>query len=406
MRSRVDAAVSLDDLRLAAKRRLPRIAYDFIEGGVEDEHALARNRDVYRRYTLLPRYLTGVAAPDQSRSLFGRSYTSPFGICPMGLSGLWRDGTDLALAAAAADARIPFVLSTSSNASIEAAHRLAPDTTWFQLYGSRDRSITARLIARVRDLGVETLVLTVDVPAAPRRERNLRNGFTRPLRFRPSIVLDGLRHPVWLRGFLKHRIPMMENWAPYAEPGANADVVGDVFAANTPNPTQTWAVFDDIRRAWPGRLVVKGILHPDDARRAVAGGADGLIVSNHGGRQLDRAPSAVELLPAVRAAVGPEVTVAVDGGVTRGTDILVALCLGADFAFVGRSILYGAVAGGRSGADKAISILRQEISTNLVQIGVASLDELGPHSLGPCPVDPHAVDQTGPYPAAPPRMAS
>jgi (S)-mandelate dehydrogenase len=380
---KLERIVNIDDLRLAAKRRLPRIAFDFIEGGVEGESGLARNEEAFRRYRLLPRYLVDVLSRDQSTTLFGRRYDSPFGICPTGAAGLWRTGADDMLAQAAKAANIPFLMSCSSTGSIESAVRHAPGNMWFQLYGSRDRAISRQMIERVHDLGVETLVITVDVPVAPRRERNMRNGFTRPLRLRLSTILDGLRRPAWLAGYLRAGggMPRMENWAPYAKPGATPDEVADVYAAQTPSPDHTWRDLEQYRRLWPGKLVLKGILHPEDAVRAAGMGTDGIIVSNHGGRQLDLAPSPLEVLPAIRQAVGPDLPLMVDSGVRRGTDILVARCLGAQFSFVGRATLYGVAAYGLAGAHKAIDILRREIDINLAQLGCPDLAALGPQTI-------------------------
>ena len=373
--------VNIDDLRLAAKARLPRLAFDFIEGGVEGETCLHRNETAYSQYRLLPRYLVDVASRDQSTTLFGKHYDSPFGICPTGGAGLWRPQADDMLAQAAMAANIPSLMSCASTGPIETAHRHAPGDMWFQLYASRNRSISHKMIDQIGKLGLETLVVTVDVPVAPRRERNLRNGFTRPMRKSVRTVMDGLRRPAWLHGYLRSGggTPMMANWLPHAREGASADDVADVFAANTPAADHTWQDIEAYRKLWPGNLVIKGILHPEDAVRAIAAGVDGIIVSNHGGRQLDLAPSPVEVLPAIREAVGPDPVLMIDSGIRRGTDILVALCLGAQFAFVGRAALYGVAAYGLPGAHKAIDILRREIDINLAQLGVCGVAGLGPH---------------------------
>jgi (S)-mandelate dehydrogenase len=373
--------VNINDMRLAAKRRQPRIAFDFIEGGVEGETCLARNEEAFRRHRLLPRYLLDVSHRSQSATLFGKTYDSPFGISPTGTAGLWRTGADDMLAQAAKAANIPFLLSCSSTGSIESVVRHAPGNTWFQLYGTRDRAIGRQMIERVRDLGVETLVVTVDVPVAPRRERNMRNGFTRPLRLRASTIIDGLRRPAWLIGYLRAGggAPRMQNWATYAAPDATNDEVADVYAAQTPAPDHGWHDIEHYRRLWPGKLVIKGILHPEDAVRATALGADGIIVSNHGGRQLDLAPSPIEVLPAIREAVGPAQTLMIDSGVRRGSDVIVALCLGAQFVFFGRPTLYGVAAYGAPGAAKVIDIVRREIDINLAQLGCTDIAGLGPH---------------------------
>ena len=376
----IDKAINIEDLRLIAKRRLPRICYDFIEGGVEDEVGLRRNERGFARHRLVPRYLVDVTKLDQSATLFGRTYASPFGIAPTGLAGLWRHGTDLALAEAAAAANIPFILSGSANASIEQAAKVAPKHAWYQLYPTRDRNISADLIKRCRDCGVETLVLTVDVPVRTKRERNIRNGFTQPLKLTASTVLEALCHPVWVAEYLRHGKPMLESLVPYAPAGADAEGVAAFSNQQLPAP-QSWQDVETFRRLWPGKFVIKGIMHPGDAVRAAECGVDGLIVSNHGARQLDQAPSPVEMLPVIKATVGDRLTLMLDSGVRRGADVVIALCLGARFVFTGRATLYGAVAGGAAGARKAINILRGEIDMVMGQMGCAEVAQLG--QLGP-----------------------
>jgi len=372
---KLENAVNIEDLHRMAKRRLPRIAFDFIEGGVEDELGISRNEAAFRRYRLMPRYLVDVNKRDQSAKLFDRVYASPFGISPTGAAGLFRPGADLMLAESAAGANIPFVMSGASTASMEKAAGVAPTHTWYQLYVARDPKISEDLIRRARDAGLGTLVLTVDVPVGSKRERNIRNGFSRPLKMTWQTKLEALTHPGWLLEYMRTGTPLIENWAPYAGAGANADQVADFVAHQMPS-IPTWEDLEKFRKLWPRHLVVKGILHPDDARRAADIGVDGIIVSNHGGRQLDRAPASLEALPAIRKAVGDRVTIMLDSGVRRGADILIALALGARFVFCGRATLYGAAAGGIPGVRKAISILRSEIDLTMAQIGCPSLDQL------------------------------
>jgi len=372
----MDGIVNVDDLRRAAKRRLPKIAFDFIEGGVEDEDGLDVNEQAFRQHRLVPRYLVDVSTRDQSASLFGRTYASPFGIAPTGLASLFRPGADLMLAAAARAANIPFIMSGSSTASIEDLGKVAPDHGWYQLYAARDKKISEDMIRRADAAGLSTLVLTVDVPVHSNRERNQRNGFTRPLKLSWGTKLEALRHPGWLAGYLKQGTPMFSNWVPYAEKGASADAVAAFVATQTAAPL-TWRDVETFRRLWPRTFVIKGIMHSDDAVRAASLGVDGIMVSNHGARQLDRAPSPVDVFPAIRDAVGDRMTLMLDSGVRRGVDALIALCLGAKFVFVGRATLYGATVGGQAGAAKAINILRREIDLTLGQIGCPSLDQLG-----------------------------
>jgi L-lactate dehydrogenase (cytochrome)/(S)-mandelate dehydrogenase len=341
---RVADAVNIEDLHQLARRRLPKIAFDFIEGGVEDERGLERNRAAFERHNLLPRYLVDVSRRDQSQTIFGRTYASPFGISPTGTAGLFRRDADLMLARAAAEANIPYIMSGGSNASIETAAKVAPDNMWYQLYAARDPKISEDLVRRAADAGCGALVLTVDVPVRPRRERNIRNGFNslrggfwQTLKLKPSIMAEALTHPGWIVEYLRHGgVPMMENWVPYASPGAGIEEIVTLWNANTPAHAQTWKELETYRRLFPRNLVVKGIMNPADAIRCAEIGCEGVIVSNHGARQLDQAPASLDVLPAVKAAVGDSMAVMLDSGVRRGADILIAMCLGAQFCFFGR----------------------------------------------------------------------
>jgi len=374
---KIDRAINIDDLRKLAKRRLPRIAYDFIEGGVEDELCIARNEAAFDRQRLVPRYLVDVSHRDQSTDLFDRKFASPFGVSATGVAALFRPRADLLLADAAASANIPFMMSGMSTASIEDAAKIAPSHTWYQLYVARDRTITLDLIRRVREAGFSTLVLTVDVPVSPKRERNLRNGFGLTPRLGPAIILDALTHPAWVIDYLRHGMPRFDNWTRYSPADSATPAINAFASSQAPTSTVTWDDLKEFRQLWPRHLVVKGIMHTADAIRAADLGVDGIIISNHGGRQLDQAPAPFEVLPGIRDAVGDKVTLMLDGGIRRGADIIMALCHGARFVFVGRATLYGAAAGGIQGARKAISILRDEVDLVMGQIGCRSIAELG-----------------------------
>ena len=376
----LDSAINIDDLRKLAKRRLPKIAFDFIEGGVEDEDGLARNEAMFRRHRIVPRYMVDISNRDPSQELFGRRYASPFGISPTGVAALFRPGADLMLAAAARDANIPFIMSGSATASIEDLGKVAPEHGWYQLYPAKDRKISEDMIRRAADAGLSTFVLTCDVPAHAKRERNLRNGFTRPMKMTLRTKLEAMLHPGWLAEYLKTGTPMFPNWARYARSGADADEVAEFATQQMPVPP-TWKDVENFRRLWPRKFIIKGIMHPDDAVRAADLGVDGIMVSNHGARQLDRAPSPLEVLPAIHQAVGERVTLLLDSGVRRGADVVVALCLGAKFVFVGRPTLYGAAAGGVAGAKRAIDIMMNEISLTLAQMGCPTIEGLGPDFL-------------------------
>ena len=380
----IQSAVNLEDMRLLARRKLPRIAFDFIDGGADDELCLKRNREAFGRHRLVPRYLRDVSRRDQSVVLFGRTYASPIGISPTGLAGLFRPDADLMLAAAARDANVPFVLSSASNAALEDVIPIAPEHIWFQMYCTSNEHINADLVRRARKAGVRVLVVSVDVPVNSNRERNRRNGFSRPFRMTPAVVLEALGHPAWVLRYLRTGgIPMMRNWKPYAPEGASAAQVADMYGTLTPAPMVSWQHLRRIRQEWPGTLVIKGLLHPDDAREAVRLGADGLVVSNHGGRQLDAAPSSLEMLPAIRAAVGNQVELILDSGVRRGSDVVIARCMGARSAIFGRPTLYAVAAGGQPGAVRALQIMRNEIDMVLAQIGCRAFEELDAGYLWP-----------------------
>ena len=388
----IDNAVNIEDLHQMAKRKLPRIMFDYIEGGVEDERGLARNGAAFHKHQLLPRYLVDVSTRDQTQTIFGRQVNSPFGISPTGGVGLYqRRGGEMLLAEAARDANIPYIMSGGSNASMEEAARVAPDNTWFQMYAAKDPAVTDALVGRARDNGLGALVLTVDVPVHPKRERNRRNGFANvraggvleaAAKLKPSILIEALTHPNWVYDFVKNGgAPTLGNWVPHAGNGASTAEVIRFGRTQTPAAAQTWRDLERYRRQFPRTLIVKGILNPADAIRAAEIGCDGVIVSNHGGRQLDQAPAPLDALPAIKAAVGDRMTVMLDSGVRRGADILIALCLGAQFCFFGRPTLYGAVAGGLPGVKKAIDIFRGEIDLTMGQIGCPSIGELGPDFL-------------------------
>jgi (S)-mandelate dehydrogenase len=374
---KIGEALSIGDIERLAKRRLPRVVYEGIASGVEDERGLTRNETEFHRYRLLPRHLVDVSTRDQSTSLFGRTYATPFGISPTGVAGIFRRDAELMLAQAAADANVPFVMSGASMVSIERVARINPADTWFQIYAARDPKISDDFLRRARDAGFGTLVLTVDNPVSPKRERDARNGFRLPPKLAPLDLLEALAHPGWIIDYLRQGgMPVMETWAPYAPPGASAAEVAKFFRTQSPS-IQTWRDLEGFRRAWPGKLVVKGIMRPSDAVRCAEHGVDGIVISNHGGKALDRAPSSIEILPPIKAAVGNRLTVMLDSGVRRGSDVIVARCLGADFVFLGRTTLYGVAAAGIAGARRALDILREEIDITLGLIGCARFEQLG-----------------------------
>lgn len=386
-------AINTDDVATLARRHLPRIAFDFIDGGVDGEDGLQRNRDAFGRYRLVPRYLVDVEKRTQATTLFGRTYASPFGVSPMSIAGFFRPGADLMIARAAAASDVPYIMSSASCSSVEAAVREAPQNTWFQVYGTRNPDITADLVARAKRLDVPVLVLTVDTPVIGKRERNIRNGFRRPMKMTPGVILQGLARPAWTFRYLRARgIPLMENWAPYAPAGVDAGTVADLYGAQTPAPGQTWDVLRNVRKLWSGPLVVKGILHHEDARMCVNLGADGILISNHGGRQLDAAPAPIDVLPRIASVVGDKAVLLIDSGFRRGSDIAKALCLGARAAFIGRPIMFGAAAAGEIGVRRVLDIYRQELGLLMGQMGWPDVDSAGLTNI----VDLQGRDQPDP----------
>jgi (S)-mandelate dehydrogenase len=368
--------LNIDELRKRAKRRVPRMAFDYLDGGAEDESGMAHNRQALQRYRFIPRYLVDVSGLTTDRELFGHTYSAPFGIAPTGLANMIWPGAELMLLGEAQRRNLPFVLSTPSTTAIEAAAESAPGASlWFQLYVSRQPDITDDLMKRASDAGVHVLVITVDVPVAAKRERDLRNGMKLPLRLSLSNFIDFALHPRWSWEMLRHGAPGFANLAPYAGVDKSTKTLAEFMASTLTTPF-TWPDLERIREQWRGALVVKGILDPRDAKRCAEIGCDGIQLSNHGGRQLDSAVSPLEVLPAVRQAVGGDVKLLIDSGVRRGSDIAKLLALGADFAFFGRPGLYGAGAAGTEGVRMALDCIADEFNRTLAQLGCCHPNEL------------------------------
>jgi len=357
-------AYNIDDLRAAARRRLPRVVFDYLEGGAEDHVSARANRAGFEALAFAPRTMVDVSRRSLKTSVLGLSLDAPFGISPLGAAGLCWHEAEIALARAARAANLPCVLSTHAFVPVERVAFEAGGAPWFQLYMPPDRERAEEILQRAHDAGCEALVLTTDVPVGGNREYNDRNGFGMPLRIGARAMADAALHPRWLAGVYfrslwRRRLP---HW------GDRRD-------------RASWSDLAWLRSRWPRQLVAKGILGVEDARLAVENGADGIWISNHGGRQLDGAPAPIDVLPAIAAAVDGQANIILDGGVRRGADIVKALALGADLVMVGRAALYGAAAAGEPGARRALQILRSEVERVMALLGCNSVDELGPEFL-------------------------
>jgi L-lactate dehydrogenase (cytochrome)/(S)-mandelate dehydrogenase len=364
---------SIEDLRAAARRRMPRFAFDYFDGAAEGEAAMTRNRAAFDARTLTPRILRDVGVRDMSVELFGKRYTAPLGVAPTGLANLARAGADVMLARAAAAMNLPFVLSTAATTTIEAVAAAAPEHTWFQLYMPKDRGIGYDFIDRAAAGGIRVLMVTVDIAVPGRRNRDVLNGFALPLRWDLTMSLDLLRHPAWSLDMLANGAPRLANWEKYAAAAASAGSLA-AMQANQIDASLSWPDLEAVRSRWPHTLVVKGVMHAEDARELRSLGADGVVISNHGGRQLDAAPATLDALPAIRSAVGSSMAVMLDGGIRYGSDIAKALACGADFCFVARPTLYGVAAGGQAGAEHALRILTEGLSRTMAFMGVTNVD--------------------------------
>jgi len=379
----VAKAYNIADLRRMALKRVPKGLFEFVDRGTEDEVALRNNRAVFERIRLKPRNLVDVSKRSQEVTLFGKKHKMPIVIAPTGTAGLmWYEG-EIALARAAADAGIPFTLATGSMTAMEKVAELAGGTLWFQLYMWPDRSLSHKLVERARAAGYEALVVTVDGVVPGNREYNLRNGFTIPFTFTRGNIMDVLMHPRWFSGVLIRYLLTtgMPRYQNYPTDIKYRITAGPMGRSSMRNDSLNWDDLRALRKLWPHRLLVKGLLHPQDAVTAADCGADGVIVSNHGGRNLDTVISPIEALPEVVDAVGKRVTVLVDSGFRRGTDIAKALAMGAQAVMIGRSTLYGVAAGGEEGARRAISLFRGEIDRVIALLGCNSVADLSTEHL-------------------------
>ena len=368
---------SIADLRRTARRRVPHFVWEYLDSATGAENGRARAEAALDAVRLMPHVLRGHAPTDLSVTLLGRRYARPFGIAPVGMSGLVWPGAEEMLARVAAQVGIPYGLSTVAAATPEKVGPRAGGMGWFQLYPPGDAEIRDDLLRRAKEAGFHTLVLTVDVPVASRRERLRRARLTNPMRITPRAVADAARRPAWALATLGAGIPRLRTLEPYVPiSGARSSTEHAGYLLRT---APDLAYLRALRAAWEGSLVVKGVLNANDARDAVEAGADAVWVSNHGGRQFDGGPAPIHQLPQVRAALGPEVPVIYDSGVRSGLDVLRALALGADFTMLGRAFHYGIAAFGARGAAHVVDVLTRQIEADLGQLGCARLSELHRH---------------------------
>ena len=372
---RLERSLTIEDLRRVARRRTPRAAFDYTDGGADGEVSLARAREAFADVEFRPTILRDVSRIDTSREVLGRRAALPFGIAPTGFTRMMHTEGEVAGATAAAAAGIPFALSTMGTASIEDVAAAAPGgRNWFQLYMWKDRDRSMALVDRATRAGFDTLLVTVDVPVAGARLRDVRNGMTIPPTLTLRTLANAIPRPGWWIDFLTTEplaFASLDSWS-----GTVAELLDTMF-----DPTVTYDDLAWIREQWPGKIVVKGVQTVDDARRCADVGVDAVLLSNHGGRQLDRAPVPFHLLPDVVAAVGRDVEVHLDTGIRSGQDVVAAIAHGARFTLIGRAYLYGLMAGGREGVDRVIEILRGQIERTMRLLGVSRLEELTPEHV-------------------------
>ena len=382
--SALERALNIADLRELARRRVPHFAFEYVEGGAEDEATLAANRSAFARWRLLPRTLVDTQARRIGSQLFGRPVAAPLVIAPTGFNGMLHADGDLGLARAAAALGIPYTLSTFSTTRLEQIAAGAGGRLWFQLYVMKDRAIARELMRRAAAAGYEALVFTTDANVFGSREWDRRN-YASPGRPTLRARLDVLRHPRWLAALAARGLPRFRNLEGFVSPEATSALGGSTIVPQMMDATISWDDVAWMREQWRGRLLIKGILDVRDAERAVALGCDGVVLSNHGGRQLDSCVAPLEVLPEIAAAVGSRTTLIVDSGFRRGTDLVKALALGAQAVMLGRAMLYGLAAGGEAGVRHALGILTSELDRVLGELGCTQLADLGPGHLRPAP---------------------
>jgi (S)-mandelate dehydrogenase len=371
-------ALNIADLREMAQRRLPRFVFEWLDRGAEDEVALRNNRQAYEDIKLKARVLQNVSTRSLETKLFGKTFKMPYGISPTGTAGLLAYGGEISVAKAAARAGIPCSVGTNAQTAMEEIMEKAGGELWYQLYIWSDKELSRQLVERVKAAGYGTLIVTVDGPVGPNREYNKKNGFSMPIKYTPKLLAHLLAKPSWLAScllqqYIRRGTPKFENYPPELMD----KVTSKTFKRSIlKSDSLDWDDVKRLRDMWPGKLIVKGIVHPEDAINAADSGADAVIISNHGGRYLDASVAPIQILPEVASRVAGRIPVIVDSGVRRGSDVIKALALGADFVMAGRPTLYGIGGAGEPGADRALEIFYEEIDRNMAQMGLHSVEEI------------------------------
>ena len=373
----LDRAACIDDLREIARRRIPRFAFDLVDGGAEGERNLRRNTQAFEEIELTPRYMRDVSQIDAGVTLFGQRFDAPFGMAPIGVLNAFWPGADLMLARLCKAKNIPYTASSAASTPLETLAEAADGNGWFQLYVSSNGDVTEGLVNRAEAAGYPVLMVTADVPAAGKRDRDIRNRLAVPFRFTPEVILQCALNPSWALASLRHGTPNVAN---YADLLKNATSYAEVQKTLI-TPGFTWEDLKRLRDRWKGKLLVKGILHAEDAVQCADIGCDGIVVSNHGGRQVAFGPPTIEALPPIAQALGGRISILLDSGIRRGSDTLRAKALGADFTLAGRAMAYGVGAGGAAGAERAFDLLSLELNRALGQLGLKSYADVGPDTL-------------------------
>jgi L-lactate dehydrogenase (cytochrome) len=370
----MDKYPSISDLEKKAQSRIPKVSWLYLQSGTGRNISTTKNRSRFDQFSLLPSFIKGKLDPDFKTNLFGRTYNVPFGVAPVGLTGLIWPRSEFILAKSADKYKFPYSLSTVATQTPESVGKHVGDMGWFQLYPPKDPIVRKDILNRAKESGFHTLIITADVPTPGRREESIKSGMSLPVKFTPKIIWDGITHPVWTVKTLTEGLPNLKTVGKYA--GSKNMKVAAEFARFKFRGDLDWDYIKEVKGLWDGPVILKGILHPQDAIKAKEIGIDGICVSNHGGRQFDGAPAAIDALPEIAKAIGNDMTIIFDSGITSSLDIIKALALGADFVLLGKAFMYGCAALGDKGGDHVTDILIEDLKNNMIQLGVESIDEI------------------------------